>query len=474
MSHESEEEHNRPLKVLKNWATSKDGWNLYERSTEEFQDGQSVEQLTLTIAALMNYRRLHPDFWDCSNLPITGSYIADLDALLQGEKLGNSGRVAEQMVYALMRNLLPLWEEHQNLILFLDNTLGRDRERPPLHVLDGFCDKYLRLRMYDGLLHGPTIMKLAWVRLPELREKNDNKIDTTQSEELSIQKLQIQDSSEYDRRIRRNAFSPSDVVAAPSSGDSINPSPTFRADRYTLIRLSNTGDSNVPDLLDTNLGLYEAPHVEELSDGSWEICVLESSILTIRDMLQKILPQSNVDIHYNHLEPTAKDLRHWDYSKARKLRWIWFEKRVIRIRKEGWPAAANHYNQLLLEGMFGSDMLLVPTYRGYLQTKEDAADLVDACIHGILAHARQGPRDREATISGNIFVWEANSTGIHHWRDGMEWNVREEGDFEVSEATDGSGLMRKTTSVRDCGATHHVVSYYTVQDASTLARPSLS
>jgi hypothetical protein len=52
-------------------------------------------------------------------------------------------------------------------------------------------------------------------------------------------------------------------------------------------------------------------------------------------------------------------------------------------------------------------------------------------------------RDGEAVIGGNIFVWETNSTGIGHWRDGMEWASQEVDGFEVGEAIDGSGLMKK-------------------------------
>jgi hypothetical protein len=76
--------------------------------------------------------------------------------------------------------------------------------------------------------------------------------------------------------------------------------------------------------------------------------------------------------------------------------------------------------------------------------------------------------DGAAAISGNIFVWEANVTGIDCWEDGMEWNIREEDGFEVGEAIDGSGLMKKTISIPESGRIHHVVSYSTASDARTL------
>jgi len=83
-----------------------------------------------------------------------------------------------------------------------------------------------------------------------------------------------------------------------------------------------------------------------------------------------------------------------------------------------------------------------------------------------------GPQHGEAAISGNVFVWEANSTGIDRWRDGLEWNVREQDDCEVGEASNCSGLMKKTFSIPACGGVHHVVSYYTARDTPTLHGPS--
>jgi Gti1/Pac2 family len=67
-----------------------------------------------------------------------------------------------------------------------------------------------------------------------------------------------------------------------------------------------------------------------------------------------------------------------------------------------------------------ADFALVPTYQGYLKSKEDTVCLLEACHSGKLVYLCRGPQDGEATISGNIFVWEANITGIDRCRDGME------------------------------------------------------
>lgn len=358
MSSESEDEHNPPLQVLEKWAKSEDGWTLYVRLTDEFQRHQSVEQLSLTMAALMNYRRLHPDDWDRSNQPIRGSYIADLDALLRGATLGNSGRVAEQMVFALLRNLIPVCELHRNLTLFLEATLSR--QRPRLHVMDSFCDEYLRLRLEDGLLHERAIMKLAKIRLPELSGKNENMIHATQPENPSIQNLYSQNPLGCGHRQCRNRPNSSLILATSSPEENMNSPPVCRAHHCKLIRLRNIQDPNALELLDKRLVLYDVPNIEALSDGSLELCVVESRIATVQDALRHILPQSDVDAEYDPFEPTAEDLKIWDYQAARKLRWKSFEDRATRIRDEGWFPASDHYENILLEGICGSDILLMP------------------------------------------------------------------------------------------------------------------
>jgi hypothetical protein len=196
------------------------------------------------MAAMMNYRRLYSDSSDLSEQPITGSYIADLDALLGGAQLGNSGRVAESMVFALSRELWLLGEDFEDLRTFLETML--DREYPPLHVSEGFCDEYIRLRT-KGLLHDSAVTELAGISLPELRGKDNNISDATHPEELSTQKIYIQDTSEYYHSIikcasictdyRRDSMNPYSIGAASRPGDNNDLSlpPTLPPDCYTLI-----------------------------------------------------------------------------------------------------------------------------------------------------------------------------------------------------------------------------------------------
>jgi Gti1/Pac2 family len=230
----------------------------------------------------------------------------------------------------------------------------------------------------------------------------------------------------------------------------------------------------VLEKLDTKIGsVSEVPNIEKLNDGSWEICILKSHRRTVKDRLREIFLGSNVELYYDPLEPTASDSEIWGYDMAKTLCKEWFFERAIRVVKEAWPAGAACYaHRLKVMSGLDTDFTLVPTYQGYLQSKEDAVYLLEACLGGKLAHSFRGPRDGEDTISGNIFVWEANITGIDCWRDGMEWTIWEEDGFEVGEAINGSGLRKKTISISTRGRTHHVVSYYAACDAQTLARPS--
>ena len=62
----------------------------------------------------MSYRRLVPDVSDHADMPIQGSYLADLDALFHDDNLGNSGKVAERMILALVRVFYSIADQHQS------------------------------------------------------------------------------------------------------------------------------------------------------------------------------------------------------------------------------------------------------------------------------------------------------------------------------------------------------------------------
>ncbi|KAF4120289.1 hypothetical protein GMORB2_3090 [Geosmithia morbida] len=164
---------------------------------------------------------------------------------------------------------------------------------------------------------------------------------------------------------------------------------------------------------------------------------------------------------------------------------------------------------------------LVPTYQGIVVETLDALLLFEACLSGKLSHVSRRPHDRERPElirSGNVFIYEEQSSGIKRWTDGITWSPsRILGNFLVYRELDqavapgekkralkkpvskrssvsglpgmpngsdpkdpirelvGSltdsydfkddGLVKKTISVKFQGISHHLVSYYTIDDA---------
>jgi len=166
--------------------------------------------------------------------------------------------------------------------------------------------------------------------------------------------------------------------------------------------------------------VFEVPNIEKLNDGSWEICMLKSYRFIAQSTLGEIFPDSDIDLHYNPLEPPAEDVKVWGYDKAKKVCRQWLFNRAIRVVSEGWSVAATYFSSLLRvmcgldEAAAGfvhpgsSNQQLIPTYQGCIRSKEDAVYLLEACLRGNLVHSCGGPRDGEAAISGNVFVQEAN------------------------------------------------------------------
>ncbi|KAK3692773.1 Gti1/Pac2 family-domain-containing protein [Podospora appendiculata] len=68
---------------------------------------------------------------------------------------------------------------------------------------------------------------------------------------------------------------------------------------------------------------------------------------------------------------------------------------------------------------------LEATYNGFVGSDLDALILFEACLRGVLTHVPRRPHDREREYlirSGNIFLYEENSSGIKRWTDGLNWS----------------------------------------------------
>jgi hypothetical protein len=68
---------------------------------------------------------------------------------------------------------------------------------------------------------------------------------------------------------------------------------------------------------------------------------------------------------------------------------------------------------------------LTPNFYGHIASTLDALLLFEACLNGTLNHVPRRPLDRERSSlikSGNVFIYEENSSGIKRWTDGIPWS----------------------------------------------------
>lgn len=68
---------------------------------------------------------------------------------------------------------------------------------------------------------------------------------------------------------------------------------------------------------------------------------------------------------------------------------------------------------------------LVPSYVGHVKSTAEAILLFEGCLQGVISHVSRRPHDRERSHlikSGNVFIYEENSSGIKRWTDGIPWS----------------------------------------------------
>ncbi|EED12497.1 camp independent regulatory protein [Talaromyces stipitatus ATCC 10500] len=185
--------------------------------------------------------------------------------------------------------------------------------------------------------------------------------------------------------------------------------------------------------------------------------------------------------------------------------------------------------------MAGGTAVLEPTYHGYVATTQDALILFEACLTGVLPHVPRRPHDRErnhlvrsgngvtwspSRILGNFLVYreldkpfppgekkramkKGNRRPVQASRPGEPYPRSDSNGQSYSPTTPGSnfgdrpqqsdveralvgslvdsygfknsGLVKKTMSVTVGGITHHLVSYYSVEDVmkGILSPPSM-
>ncbi|ROW17705.1 hypothetical protein VPNG_00643 [Cytospora leucostoma] len=164
---------------------------------------------------------------------------------------------------------------------------------------------------------------------------------------------------------------------------------------------------------------------------------------------------------------------------------------------------------------------LTPTIHNTIpETTPDALILFEACLRGEVSHSSRRPHEseRERLIqSGNVFVFEESATGVKRWTDGRRWSPSRALDGylvyrELNDPVDGAkakkalkpkekdgtkpkdpaahflsdeqrrryvgslfgtydfksgGLVKKAATMEYNGKSHHLVCYYTLEDAAS-------
>lgn len=91
--------------MLSDWIKRKESMKLYQRLIGDLRLKQTPELFALTLAALLCRERLLPYNEDDTVHAVGGSYLADFDAILKGQKTSNRRAVFEQMILSLVRVL---------------------------------------------------------------------------------------------------------------------------------------------------------------------------------------------------------------------------------------------------------------------------------------------------------------------------------------------------------------------------------
>jgi len=138
--------HGQTLEVLSDWINSEESWNLYQRLIEVLWLQQTPEDFALTLAALLCRERLLPYSVDDTTQPIGGSYLADLDAILNCQDISNRRTVFEQMILSLVRVLNTLNTSEETVQLLMEVL---DKEASLLQPLDGVADQYCAGKLHE-------------------------------------------------------------------------------------------------------------------------------------------------------------------------------------------------------------------------------------------------------------------------------------------------------------------------------------
>jgi hypothetical protein len=150
-------------------------------------------------------------------------------------------------------------------------------------------------------------------------------------------------ASTLPKATEEDAKSPYIAAVSPSS---------IYPNQYRLLRLSKAAGEDISEILYTKVRtMNELCNIEELSDGSWELLVLNAHCDRLEVTFGQILPGWNVDLVYDPEDPTIDDLKNWNYAMAKQLRQSWFRERAGRVVKRKLYPAAAYYNYRLARSL---------------------------------------------------------------------------------------------------------------------------
>jgi hypothetical protein len=271
---------------LVEWTASVDGWRLYERLIKSIQVSQPKEQLVLTLAALLYYQRLFPPTPD-TNQPTKGSYQADFDAILNGERLSNARTVFEYMAISVLR-VFHTVKDKQKMRTFLASVLDK-QQLPVLERFHESSDQYWVCRLgaelareNDGLSHEDAHkMAETVIKMVTLDNEAQESGVTTTDERWALVRTAREEDSVASLWVSNDEHR---VLAFPRA--------VFHLEEYKLIYVSLPKVPPHEKILNTI----------SLPNGSWAVIVLGSYVSELERDLDIVCSPYNV-------EPSMEDVK---------------------------------------------------------------------------------------------------------------------------------------------------------------------
>jgi len=131
--------HGHTFEALRHWVGSEEGLSLYQRLIDDLRFQQTLQDVALTLGALLSWERLLVHSEDHTTDPLECGSVC-LDAVLNGEGMSNKRASYEQVIILLMHMLHSLEDDNDDLIQLLTNVLGDGA--PLLGPLDGIAGQY--------------------------------------------------------------------------------------------------------------------------------------------------------------------------------------------------------------------------------------------------------------------------------------------------------------------------------------------